>query len=132
MPDVEIYPQDDGVSKLALNVTNRGDTPTTITHMIVYKYRSWFHRWRTKPHFTAIVPNPVMPGMVGTLPYELGLNKYWLGVLNFGELSEAREKGELYVGVIASHSNRNFLVHVPPRKDIPTQEIVNGAKKKDS
>ena len=113
MGDAVQFPDDDGRPKLALTVTNRGNEPTQITHVIVFKYRSWFERWRRKPYFTAVVNAPGIPML-------LDARRYWLGFVYYDEkLSAARVAGEAYVGIYATHSNREFLTKVPPRKDKP-------------
>ncbi|MEQ9448428.1 MAG: hypothetical protein RLN70_05890, partial [Rhodospirillaceae bacterium] len=109
MADAEMYPMDDGREKLMLSTVNQGDTPTTLTHMIVFGYSSRWTRLLRKPELTAIVNLQSISHM--ELPHELGVNRQWMGLMNYDDkLSEYRRRGLLYVGVIASHSNRNFLV----------------------
>ncbi len=117
--DVVMVPGDDKRSKAGLWVTNRGAAPTTITHMVVYIYRSPWHRWRHKTEMEGIVNSP-------NIPSEIGTNRTWFGLLYYSEdLAEARRKGRLYTGVIASHSNRTFLIRIPTAKspEIPTKQV---------
>lgn len=116
------FPRGDGKPKLALFVTNRGDEPTTLTHMVAYIYSSRWRKFRHKKDFAAIVNSP-------TIPFEIGINKTWSGLMLYGDkVDEARVVGSLYVGVISSHSNREFLVRVPPaqKRDIPKDSIPSG------
>ena len=122
MADAEIYPRYDGTPRLVLSVTNRGDTPTTLTHMVFYQYRSVFHRWINKRLSQGFVARPAVTAGMSNLPFELGVNKIWHGALNYdSDLSEARKKRRLYIGVFASHSNRVFVSRVPPVKGGPQE-----------
>jgi hypothetical protein len=118
MADAISFPRVDNDPKLALFVINRGDTPTTITHMVLYSYRSRWAKFRRKTTWEALVHTP-------NVPAEVGVNKQWTGIALYEkDMPEARAKGHLYVGVIASHSNRDFLIKVPPRKpDIPKDTV---------
>lgn len=126
MADAELIPDPHPGPKLAVFVTNRGGTPTAITHCIVFLYRSWFHRSvLRKPYMTAIVPNPSANPMAPGIPARVGVNESWSGIIFYrDELPEARAKGHLYVGVIASHSQRKFLKKVPKKQtDIPKRKV---------
>lgn len=105
---------------LVLSVTNRGDTPTTITHMICVARNPRWKFWRER-----IIMNGIVNTIIQPLPFELGVNRTWMGRLNYDErLLGFRAKGQLYVGVIASHSNKYFLKRVPKEKpDIPTDKV---------
>jgi hypothetical protein len=80
-------------------------------------------RFRRKSTLSAVVNAP-------NVPMEIGVNKQWSGLALYEKgVGEARAAGHLYVGVIASHSNRDFLIKVPPRKpeaDIPKNEVAGG------
>jgi hypothetical protein len=119
MADAMSFPTDDKKPKLALIVINRGDTPTVLTHMIAYIYASRWGRWRGRKAQTALVNSPNIPG-------ELGINRTWQGLMIYDQdTTEARAKGLLYVGVISSHSNREFLIRVPLKKTmtLPTNKM---------
>ncbi len=118
MGDAIQFPADDREPKLALNVINRGSSPTTLTHMVTFVYPSRWKRWRNKPTFAAVVNSP-------TIPFELGANKSWTGLMVYSpETSKARADGTLYVGVIASHTDRYSLQRVPPEKsNVPKKTI---------
>lgn len=116
-------PDDDDRPKLLVRATNRGDVPTTLTLMVVYSYRNWLYRRLGKPFRTAFVPQTI--GYWGSpgLPAQVGVNETWHGVATYTEtLTEHRRKGRLYAGVIASHSNRPFLVKVPPESPVLPEE----------
>ena len=87
--------------------------------MIAYTYASRWGRWRGRKAQTAVVNNP-------NIPSELGINRTWTGLIIYNQdTTEARAKGPLYVGVISSHSNREFLIRVPPKKTmtLPTNKM---------
>ena len=115
------YPDDD--VKLVVRATNRGDVPTTVDLMVLYWYRSSLHRRFGQPYRTAFVAQ--VRGYWGSpgVPSPLGVNETWVGVANYDdELLQDRRKGRLYAGVIASHSNRPFLVKVPPESHVLPEE----------
>ena len=122
MADAVEVPSIDDAPKLALFVTNRGSEPTTITHMVVYEYVSWLARLRRKCTFQAVVNTH-------NVPSEVGVNRQWMGQMRYNErLAAAREAGHLYVGVIASHSERTYLLKVPPHS--PELPLLAGKDKK--
>jgi hypothetical protein len=65
MADAISIPRVDNDPKLALFVINRGDTPTTITHMVLYSYRSRWAKFRRKNTWAAVVNAPNVPAEVG-------------------------------------------------------------------
>lgn len=109
MADAVEFPATDDQPRLALFVTNRGSEPTTITHMVAFIYPSRWAKFRRKPASQFIV-NPM------NAQAEVGVNRQWMGKMLYGDvLSDARKAGQLYVGVIASHSEKTFLLRVPSR-----------------
>src|SRR6476646_1831471 len=71
---------EDQTNLLALTVTNRGGTPTTITHMFVLEYPTLWRRYRNRPATSFFIPNPTPPRTPYQLPYELGPAKLWTGI----------------------------------------------------
>ena len=118
MADAVEFPHGDGEPKLALTVINRGGASTTLTHMVGYVYPSRWAKYRHRPAYAGLVNS-------SRIPSEIGINHTWMGMMNYApKLSEARQKGQLYVGVIASHASGVFLVWVPPpRDDLPNEKI---------
>jgi len=48
----------------------------------------------------------------------LEARRYWIGIVYYDEMmSAARAMGEVYVGIYATHSNREFLIKVPPERN---------------
>ena len=92
MGDALFFPQTDGNPRLALTVINRGTTSTTLSNMVLFGYTSRWQKWRKKPFFTAIVPQP-------DIPFELGANKFWLASLTYDEETIGmRRKGQRIQG----------------------------------
>jgi hypothetical protein len=110
---------EDNRPKFALTVTNRGSMPTVITHMILFGYKNWLSKIRGKPFFTAIIPNPAP---THPIPFHLDSNKYWIGVGYYRgdkkEIQEMRAKGQLYCGVICTHSSKEYLIKLQPKKEV--------------
>lgn len=120
MADAMAIPNEGDDPFLVLTVTNRGDTPTTITHMIGLRYENWWQRWRNRPQNAGIVNTSIMP-----IPHSLGVNQSWMGRMNYNEpTNEWRSKDQLYIGVNASHSDKYFVIKVPKKKpNLPTEKI---------
>jgi hypothetical protein len=122
MADALSIPDDGKGPRIALIVINRGTTATMLTHMVFYGYSSWWAKWRKREVLTGLVNCP-------TIPFVLDVNKTWIGYMfHDAKTNQYRAKGQLYVGVISAHSNKNYLIKVPPKsvKDVPTKEVAKG------
>lgn len=99
----------DNRKHIVLTATNRGGQPTTITHVIVAHYPSWFRRLRNRPDMQGAVPDPTP----GCLPHVLAPGEIWTGLLDQVDLQEKSEpKGYLYCGVHHSLANEPVMVRV--------------------
>jgi hypothetical protein len=93
-----------------------------LTHMVVYSFPSWWAKWRKRSELSGLVNSP-------TIPFQLDVNKTWMGYMFYtDDTNQYRVKGQLYVGVISAHSNKNYLIKVPPKseKDVPTKTVAKG------
>jgi hypothetical protein len=104
------YERDDN-KYLNVTVTNRGSSPTTITHMVLYDYPNRLARWvpqclyrRVKRfHAETAVVNAI--GSPGPIPFVLEPGRMWMGrATQTPDLERMIEGGRLYVGIICSHS----------------------------
>ena len=94
----------------ALRVINQATEPTMLALMVGFTFSSRWRRLRRNPDEAGIVGSP-------DIPAKLEINGAWMGTMTYDEkLLGAPAKGHLYVGVVASHSNRDFLIRVPPPK----------------
>lgn len=92
-----------------------------LTHMVGFIFPSWWKKYNNRPEYAGIVSSP-------SIPAKLDVNAYWMGQMTYdAKLTAARKQGHLYVGVIASHSNRQSLIRVPPPMDdkVPTNKIAS-------
>ena len=97
---------------IILNVTNRGDMPTTLSTMAAFQYRTIFHRWLRKPYFAAIVPRPELLGGIAT-PSLIAPGTTWIGAATYDdELLEMAKSGKLFVAIHCSHSKRPAVAKV--------------------
>jgi hypothetical protein len=123
MADARSIPDDGLGPRCALIVINRGTTPTMLTHMVLYGYPSRWAAWRRRgATLSAVVSAP-------TIPFHLDVNKTWMGFsLHNAESDDYRAKGQLYVGVISAHSDKNYLIKIPPKtsKNVPTKRVAGG------
>jgi len=117
MAEAKTFPDDDGRKKLVMTVTNRGSLPTTITQMVAFYSRSPIHKLFSRYFSTGIVNNP---SQIQPIPFEIDINRMWHGVLYYNEeLLKVRKKGQLYVGVFASHMKQPTLIRVREPKPLP-------------
>jgi len=117
------FPDDGKGTRAALTVINRGGGPTMVTHMVAFTYSNRWKRLRRKPSMTGIVNSPHIPA-------KLEVNATWMGMMFYtDDLRQKMQDGQLYVGVIASHSDKTYLIRVPPPKKskAPTKSIAKGA-----
>lgn len=100
---------------IVVNVTNRGFTPTTITHLSFQDYENWFNWFRFKPKWAAIVPKPEISGSRPSLPKLLQPGEVWTGMARYdedGEIARRRDRGFLYVAISATHADKPVLMRV--------------------
>jgi hypothetical protein len=107
---------------VSVTVTNRGDAPTTLTHLLVYTYpnkvaiytpRRLLRFLKQPSPKTWIIPQPTP----GTLPHLLEPGTYWIGLaVHTAELKTAITTGCAYIGIISSHSDRIFFKRIRPSK----------------
>jgi hypothetical protein len=111
--------REDRNTYLSAAVTNRGSAPTTITHMVLYNYRSRLARyipsrltrWMKKQRPETFVVTSI--GAPGPLPYVLQPGHTWVGMATHtSALEQMIEAGRLYVGIIGSHSDRTLFKRV--------------------
>ncbi len=96
--------------KIMVEVTNLGDRPTTLTHLIGYQYASPLHRiTRLKALRTIIVQD----AQTGPIPQKIHPGDRWLGAVNQNDqIMSLSNKGALYIGVICNHTKRPTLKRV--------------------
>ncbi len=119
MAEAESVPKDGKGTRAVVTVTNRGSVPTMLTHMVAYTYDNRWKYWRGKPSIMGIVTST-------DIPAKLEPNAYWLGQMSYTpELRQTMKQGKLYLGVIATHSNKIFLARVIPPSDskVPATKI---------
>lgn len=122
---------EDDNTYIVLNVTNRGTSPTTITHMFAYHYPSWvaekapkFVSKRIKKwHRKIIIINPQLNEMVGKIPYVLEPGRNWVGMAKYTPgLVRMINSNRLFVGIHASHQDKPYLVRARGRKVLSETE----------
>jgi hypothetical protein len=123
MGEAIAIPNDGQGTRAALTVINRGTDPTMLTHMVVFTFESRWRRFRNKASKTGVVNSP-------NIPAKLDVNATWMGQMFYtDDLRKAHAAGQLYIGLIASHSNKTFLVHVPPpKRDNAPKKIIAAGK----
>ena len=107
MTDMEPYnvPEYEGMTLVVAVVTNRGDRPTTITHLGLAHYNAWWKAMlRKKATTSAFIPTPSTTQRV---PFELKPGVEWSGMIEQNkELEAMAREGWLYVTVYHSHERK--------------------------
>lgn len=99
---------------VSVNVTNRGQSATTITHYCLFCYPSLWSRIRNRPTISMVV---TMPGPAGgvQLPAILPQGHFWSGLAKQDDALTAQlERGEIWAGIVASHRKRPTYAKVKP------------------
>jgi hypothetical protein len=121
----------DETDLIILNVTNRGDAPTMVTHMVLLEITSWWRllfyqltsvswwRWRkVQPEKTYLIPNPQLKGYPPNIPSVLEPSKIWTGAIRpRPDWIPDMYTGTFYTGICTSNRDRPYLVRIPKRKD---------------
>ena len=111
-------PNLEGKDLMVLRATNMSNRATTITHMTMQLYPSWWAYLRRKPSKSWIVVDhlPNQP-----LPYVLEPGKIWTGTgVQTEDISEMA-KGRLYVELIHALAKRPIRCRVVIRGNVPSQ-----------
>ncbi len=107
-PNMIIFGGLNDVSKneknVSVEVVNRGDKKTTITHLSMAHYKSPFKAFfKREPDSNFAIPDPGF----SKLPHSLDVGDRWIGFISQTKLLEdLASDGYLYVGVYHSSSNR--------------------------
>jgi hypothetical protein len=109
--------EEDEADLLALTVTNRGGSPTTITHMVILEFPSLWRRYRLRPQTSFFIPNPAAARTPYQIPYLLEPSKLWTGIAHkrADKVADLHD-GNHYVGIYASHRTKPYLLRIPPQK----------------
>ncbi|NTH63932.1 hypothetical protein G6L33_08745 [Agrobacterium rhizogenes] len=104
---------------VTVNVTNRGESTTTLTHLALHDYPTLWRRIRNKPAQTMVVPMPNLPGGQ-QFPYVLQPGHAWSGmVIRDQALKNLIDAGTLWIAIYATHTGKPLYARVrkpsPPR-----------------
>lgn len=108
-------PDDEREDFVLLTVVNYGDSPITITNIVIYQYSGLYSYLRNNPEIAAIVPN----NPPQEVPYTLGLAQIFHGKIHRTiDFKRMVETGWLFVGICASHREKPYLKRMPlPKKN---------------
>lgn len=103
--------RDRSESLLMLHVANVGSQPTTISHMLLVRYRYRFDRLlRRKPLSYGYITDP----SPGRLPAKLGIGEEWMGFASQSEVDALIAKGgHVFCGVLHTFAKRPNLKPIP-------------------
>lgn len=103
---------------LVVNVANRGDVPTTITHFGIHQYPTLWKRFTGKPSRTFIIPNPQPEGTPPIIPAVLRPGERWMGMAHpRPEITGDIETGTFWAAIYTTDRDKPYLAHVAKRKD---------------
>jgi len=98
---------------IAVTVINKGDLPTTLTHLFVRMYDNHLKKLCRKPSYGGVVA--MQQPYRRQLPYVLKPGELWRGEVNQAWLEDLLNKRDdklVYVAVAHSSSKRNVLVRI--------------------
>lgn len=125
MLDATIMPGPRDRFYILIEVVNRGNTPTTITHLAFQSYETHLKRLLGKPSmsFIAAGPSPAQP-----LPHVIEPGGRWVGMcIKNRELEERLALGFMWAEVHATHNDRPTSMRLKPR-NAPKGTSVYGPK----
>ena len=110
-----------------VQVVNSGNMDTTLTHLVIFHYSSFFKKIIKKKNMQAIV----VSALYTPLPYVLESGKIWQGgILQDKKLEEMSRNGYLYCGIIHASRKKPILQRVIVPKKIPLNKSANMSSKK--
>jgi hypothetical protein len=108
------YPE--GKKYVTVEVINIGDRKTTITHLVMFHYKSLFRKIRGKKDKNFFVAIPAL--FPPPLPHMIEPGERWLGgIEQNSELEEMSRNGYLYCGVYHSCGKKPILQRVVIHKN---------------
>lgn len=102
-------PSQDKQKYIVVKVINRGDRPTTITHLLGYYWKNRFDRVldRKKRRASAFIVNS------DNVPKVIQPGEEWMGqAIQNDEMEKMATEGYLYMGIIHSMGNKEILQRV--------------------
>ena len=114
----------DDKTYICITVMNKGDAPTTITHVAGYYYKNLWKWLRRKPDRIFIVPKPnLVPGQ--EIPFFLEQGKIFYGFIEHTEESQRlMNDGYLYAAILGTHRTRPHFARVK-KQQVPKEETGN-------
>jgi hypothetical protein len=111
-----------------VQVVNSGNMDTTLTHLVIFHYSSFFKKIIKKKNMQAIV----VSALYTPLPYVLESGKIWQGgILQDKKLEEMSRNGYLYCGIIHASRKKPILQRVIVPTKIPLNKSTNMSSKKN-
>lgn len=104
-PNMQVAGDSSQQKLVHVEVVNRGDRVTTITHWAFYEFASTLHRLRRKRKSQGIVPYPEGPA----LPFELEPGKRWAATVAQEGLFSHFTGGQVFCVIVHSASDKEAL-----------------------
>ncbi|MGQ4273412.1 hypothetical protein [Terrihabitans sp. B22-R8] len=110
---------------LIVTAMNRGDTPTTVTHMAIMSFRTPWHRWRQKTSAAYLVVHPHLDGQAPNIPGDLKPGGMWVGISRpRADVTGDVQDGWHWAGIHTTARRRPFPARIPARKEEPKGEKI--------
>ncbi|WP_047508035.1 MULTISPECIES: hypothetical protein [unclassified Rhizobium] len=102
---------------LVVKATNRGDAPTTITHLCLLEYSNTLQRWRDKASKQFVILHPQLPGYPSVIPYVLKVGEQWTGIgHDRTDVTGDVQSGNMWAGIYTTDRRRPYLVRIKKRE----------------
>jgi hypothetical protein len=110
-PNMEFFPSNDKKTFIIANVTNKGETQTTVTHFMGYYWESWWDRIFRKNRKAFIVNSPDIPKVIQP-------GEQWMGQAHQdANIEKMAREGLLYMGISHSMNKKEVLRRVKINKE---------------
>lgn len=119
-PNMLPYPDDGGGPRVLIMVTNIGTVTTTLTHLVLVEFSSWYSKRRFRPAKSWLTMHD--PTFGHSLPHELNPGQQFMGgIRRDASLGALISGGKLHVGIYHAFApTRPVLAHVEPSTEKET------------
>jgi hypothetical protein len=101
---------------LVVNVTNRGDTPTTIETLAVLRFKNRWKRWRLDATDSYIILHPQPAGSPPVIPSVLQPGHKWTGLgHDRSDVTGDIQTGHCWAAIYTTDRDRPYLAHIPKK-----------------
>lgn len=108
---------------LMVNVVNRGDTPTTITHFGLVEYSNVWARLVDRQSHSFLILHPQPEGNPPIIPAVLRPGERWMGMAHpRPDVTGDIQTGTFWAAIYTTDRDKPYLARIPMPKSVPALE----------